>query len=308
MKVLIVDDSPEVMAIARARVASDGLDVTCAENAGDGLEAARREQPDLILLDVDMPDMSGFEVCKVLKEDPELCMIPVIFLTGSGRTEDKIRGLDLGAVDYITKPFDAFELLARVRAALRTKHLQDLLTRYARIDPLTELANRRALMDRLAQEWARMQRHGSSLSLIMADLDCFKRINDDFGHDVGDRMLREVAAVLKSNCRDCDLPGRYGGEEFVILAPDEDAESAAVLAERCRAGIEGIRFEANGGSARTTGSFGVADAPGPASAEDLIRSADKAMYQAKSAGRNRVELATCRREAPGLARAPRPVS
>jgi len=305
---LIVDDSPEVLAIARARVASDGLEVTCADSAGDGLEAARREQPDLILLDVDMPDMSGFEVCKVLKEDRQLCMIPVIFLTGSGRTEDKIRGLDLGAVDYITKPFDAFELLARVRAALRTKHLQDILTRYGQVDPLTELANRRALMDQLAQEWARMQRHGSSLSLIMADLDRFKRINDDFGHDVGDRMLREVSAALKSNCRDCDFPGRYGGEEFVILVPDEDAEGAAGLAERCRAAIEDIRLDIDGGVVRTTGSFGVADAAGPASAEDLIRSADRAMYQAKSTGRNRVELATWRREAPSLAGVSRPVN
>lgn len=308
MKVLIVDDSPETLAIARARLASDGLDVTCAENAGDGLEAARREQPDLILLDVDMPDMSGFEVCKVLKEDPELCLIPVIFLTGSGQTEDKIRGLDLGAVDYITKPFDAFELLARVRAALRTKHLQDLLARYAQIDPLTELANRRAMKDRLAEEWARVRRHDSSLSLIMADLDRFKRINDDFGHDVGDRMLREVAAVLKSNCRGCDLPGRYGGGEFAILVPGEDAEGAAGLAERCRAAIEDIRLDIDGDVVRTTASFGVADAAALASEEDLIRSADKAMYRAKCAGRNRVELATCRREASGLAGAPWPVS
>ena len=155
-----------------------------------------------------------------LKADPELCMIPVLFLSGSGTSADKVRGLDLGAVDYITKPFDEFELKARVRAAIRTKYLQDLLIEHAHIDPLTGLPNRRALMDRLQMEWARMQRHGGELSFIMADIDYFKRVNDTYGHSIGDKLLQEVARTIARQCRESDLPARYGGEEFAIVVPE----------------------------------------------------------------------------------------
>ncbi len=144
MKILVIDDSPDALAVAKARLARENLDVLCAGGGVEGLQIARRERPDVILLDLDMPDMSGFEVCRRLKADAELCMIPVIFLSGSGSLSDKVKGLDLGAVDYVTKPFDGVELQARVRAALRTKRLQDLLTKYAQIDPVTELWNRRA--------------------------------------------------------------------------------------------------------------------------------------------------------------------
>ena len=212
----------------------EGLEIVCVEGGVPGLKAARREEPDLILLDLDMPDMSGFDVCRSLKADAELCMIPVLFLSGSTTPEDKIIGLDLGAVDYVTKPFDAFELRARVRAALRTKHLQDLLIEHAHIDPLTGLPNRRALMERLQQEWARIERHGGQLSFIMADIDHFKRVNDRYGHHVGDKVLQEVAGAIAAQCRESDLPARFGGEEFAIVVPDETAAAAVHLAERCR--------------------------------------------------------------------------
>ncbi len=145
MKVLIVDDHPDSVAVAEARLAGENVTICSASSGAAALEAARREKPDLILLDVDMPDMSGFDVCRALKADVELCMIPVLFLSGSGNLEDKVQGLDLGAVDYVTKPFDSFELRARVRAALRNKHLQDMLIEHAQVDPLTGLCNRRAL-------------------------------------------------------------------------------------------------------------------------------------------------------------------
>ncbi|MCX5683038.1 MAG: diguanylate cyclase, partial [Planctomycetota bacterium] len=220
MKVLIIDDSPEALAVARARLEKEeNLTVSCAEGGQLGLKALKAEKPDLILLDVDMPDISGFDLCKTIKADPELCMIPIVFLTGSSDAQDKIRGLDLGAVDYISKPFDAFELRARVRAALRTKHFQDLLIEYAQIDPLTSLPNRRALRERLAQEWDRLMRHGGRLSFIMVDLDHFKRVNDTYGHSIGDRVLQEAARVLQAQCRKIDLPARYGGEEFGIVVP-----------------------------------------------------------------------------------------
>ena len=154
MKLLIIDDSPDALQVAKVRLAKENLDIVCAEGGISGLEMARLEKPDLILLDLEMPDMSGFDVCRALKSDLELCMIPVLFLTGSTTAEDKVRGLDLGAIDYVAKPFDAFELCARVRAALRSKHLQDLLIEHASIDPVTGLPNRRALMARLQSEWS----------------------------------------------------------------------------------------------------------------------------------------------------------
>jgi diguanylate cyclase (GGDEF)-like protein len=288
MKILIIDDSPDALDVAKIRLAKEGLDILCAEGGVAGLEVARRENPDLILLDLDMPDLSGFDVCRALKADLELCMIPVLFLSGSGTAEDKVKGLDLGAVDYITKPFDAFELRARVRAALRTKHLQDLLIEHAHIDPLTGLPNRRALMERLQHQWARIERHGGQLSFIMADIDHFKRVNDAHGHQIGDKMLQEVAAAIAQQCREVDLPARYGGEEFAIVVADETTSGAARLADRCREEITKVRVTADSETVAVTASFGVADANNLPSLEALMKQADEALYQAKQAGRNLV--------------------
>jgi diguanylate cyclase (GGDEF)-like protein len=290
MKILIVDDSPDALAVAQARLASEKLEIICADGGLAGLEMARRQKPDLILLDIDMPDLSGFEVCRSLKRDPDLCMIPILFLAASGDAEDKVRGLDLGAVDYVTKPFDAFELRARVRAALRTKYFQDLLIEHAHVDPLTGLPNRRALMERLQREWSRLERHGGALSLIMADIDHFKLVNDSYGHPCGDVVLQQIAQAIAGQCRHTDLPTRYGGEEFAIVVPDENADGAACLAERCRKQIAGLQLPADQGVIQVTASFGVADARGASSSQDLIDRADAALYEAKTAGRNQVEV------------------
>jgi len=289
MKVLIIDDDPDALEVAKSRLAKEGLDILCIDGGVRGLEAARRETPDLILLDVDMPEMSGFDVCRALKSDRELCMIPVLFLSGSCTGESKVQGLDLGAVDYVTKPFDAFELRARVRAALRTKRLQDLLFEHAHIDPLTGLPNRRALMERLYREWSRIDRHGGQLSFVMADIDHFKLVNDRHGHGAGDRLLQEVAGAIAGQCREVDLPARIGGEEFAIIVPDETAGGAVRLAERCRAEIEKSCVVVNDEVVRATASFGVADADGLTSPELLMKLADEALYRAKESGRNRVE-------------------
>lgn len=292
MKLLIIDDSKDALRVAKTRLAKEGLDILCAEGGAIGLETARRERPDLILLDLDMPDMGGFDVCRALKADAELCMIPVLFLTGSATAEDKVQGLDLGAVDYITKPFDAFELCARVRAALRTKHLQDLLIEHAHIDLLTGLPNRRALMERLQREWARMQRHKGRLSCIMADIDHFKQINDVYGHHVGDKVLQEVAQTIRRQCREMDLPTRYGGEEFMLVVPDETAADAASLAERCRQEVAKVCVVVRSQAVKVTASFGVADAAGLSSPEALIKRADEALYRAKREGRNLVRCSS----------------
>jgi len=288
MKVLIIDDNPDALTLAKARLGGEGFEFLCADGGRAGLETALRERPDLILLDLDMPDMSGFDVCRAIKTDGELCMIPIIFLSGSGGPEDKVEGLNLGAVDYVTKPFDAFELRARVNAALRTKHLQDLLIEHARIDPLTGLANRRGLMARLQQEWDRIQRHGGKLSFILGDLDDFKRINDTHGHSVGDKILQAVAGAIAGQCRSIDLSSRYGGDEFAIVVPDEMASEAVMLAERCRQAIEGVGLSADSETVFTTASFGVADTEEADSPAALIRQSDNALYHAKNAGRNRV--------------------
>ncbi len=288
MKLLIVDDDRDALDVAKIRLAKENVAIVCADGGAAGLKAARSEQPDLILLDLDMPDMSGFDVCRALKADAELCMIPVLFLSGSTTAEDKIHGLDLGAVDYVTKPFDAFELRARVRAALRTKHLQDMLFEHAHIDPLTGLPNRRALVERLQREWARIERHGGRLSFIMADIDHFKRVNDRYGHHVGDQLLQEVAGAIAGQCRDVDLPARYGGEEFAIVVPDETMAGAVHLAERCRREIAKACVAVQSEIIAATASFGVADSTGVTSPEEMMKRADEAMYRAKQAGRNQV--------------------
>lgn len=288
MKILIIDDNPDALLVAKTRLAKECLDIVCADGGVAGLEAARREKPDLILLDLDMPDMCGFDVCRALKADGDLCMVPVLFLSGSTTAEDKVRGLDLGAVDYVAKPFDAFELCARVRAALRTKHLQDLLIKHASIDPLTGLPNRRALMERLQREWARIERYGGQLSFIMVDIDHFKEVNDSHGHHVGDKLLQEVARTIANQCRELDLPARYGGDEFAVLVPHEHAEGAMQLAERCRKEIEKLSVKVRNVPVTTTASFGVSDAVGLDSTDALVKRADEALYLAKNAGRNTV--------------------
>jgi diguanylate cyclase (GGDEF)-like protein len=254
------------------------------------LQAAQTDPPDLVLLDIIMPGMDGYEVCARLKADEKLKDIPVIFISALQETPDKVKGLDLGAVDFVTKPFDAFELRARVSAALRTKRMQDLLIEHAKIDPLTGLTNRRGLMERLQQEWARVHRHRGVLSFIMCDVDHFKQINDAHGHAVGDRALCEVSDAIVSCCRKNDFPSRYGGEEFAIVVPEEAVSAAARLAERCRLAVEAVRLSPEFEALRVTASFGVTDSTDVASPEELVQQADKVLYRAKNAGRNRVEI------------------
>lgn len=291
MKVLIIDDDPDALGIAKACLARDGMDVACAVDGKSGLVLVEQFEPDVILLDVSMPGASGYEICLTLKDDPKTCMIPVVFVTAHDTIREKIGGLDLGAVDYVAKPFNLLELAARVRAALRTKRLQDLLIRYAQIDPLTGLWSRRALTDRLGQEWARTEREGGAVACVMTDIDGFKAINDSFGHHVGDRVLCAVADILRAQCRKSDLAARWGGDEFAILLPGQRVSGAARLAKRCRKNIEETSLQSDGKDVRVTASFGVADTVGISSQQALLELADAALYEAKNGGRNRVEIA-----------------
>jgi diguanylate cyclase (GGDEF)-like protein len=289
-KVLLIDDCPSIHGLVRARLREEPVELHSAFDGESGLAAAATLAPDLVLLDVEMPGTNGFEVCRRMKDDPRTIHIPVIFLTGASSTQEKIRGLELGAIDYVTKPFDPAELRARVRASLRTKYLMDLLSRKAMIDGLTGLFNRAYFDARLVAELSLARRSLAPLSCIMLDVDRFKQINDLHGHPFGDEVLRGIGQVLAEHCRTEDTVCRYGGEEFIVLCPNTGSSAAASLAERLRDGIEQSAWTKNGMPVQITCSFGVSDLHGitPPSVVDL---ADQALYRAKQTGRNRVVIA-----------------
>ena len=289
-KVLVIDDSDAIHGLVKARLGSEPIELYFASGGQEGLTLATSLLPDLILLDIDMPQPDGFEVCRRLKGDLRTMAVPVVFLTGITSSEEKIKGLELGATDYITKPFDPAELRARVRASLRTKYLFDLLARKAMIDGLTGLWNRSYFETRLAAELSLARRTRQSLACLMLDLDHFKEINDRHGHPFGDEVLRWVGQLLGETSRNEDVVCRYGGEEFCILAPNTTALSGAELAERTRASIEAFTWNCKGQTVRMTCSIGVADlrhVPPPS----VVELADAALYQAKREGRNRVVIA-----------------
>ncbi|MGD1277449.1 MAG: diguanylate cyclase [Tepidisphaeraceae bacterium] len=288
-KVLLIDDSPAIHTLVRARLAHEPITLHSAYNGEEGLRTAAQLMPDLILLDVEMPDPNGFEVCRRLKADSALVGIPVVFLTGACTPDERILGLDLGAVDYVTKPFNPAELRARVRASLRTKYLMDLLAKKAQIDGLTGLWNHTYFNERLRQEQSLARRMGGPLSCIMIDVDHFKTINDTYGHPYGDETLRRIAATLGEIGRVEDVLCRMGGEEFVLLCPNTTLEGAHKLALRCRDAVLNMNLTHEGEPVRVTCSFGVAsDATSPGS---LMEQADRALYQAKHRGRDRVVVA-----------------
>ncbi len=294
--VLAVDDSPDVHALLEVRLRPEGLHLVKAESYDAGLALARQLMPDLILLDVDMPEHSGLDLCRRLKEHPTTANIPIIFLTGSSDVDTKVHGFDLGAVDYVTKPFHPAELRARVRAALRMKRAQDMLTQRAQVDALTGLRNRAYLDDRLAAEVAASARSGRPLSLVMMDLDHFKNLNDTFGHPFGDLVLQRVGDFLARSVRPCDVACRYGGEELAVILTDTTIAGAHAVAERIRDQVRQLDLAPRGKTVTVTASFGVAEANELASAggelrpSALLAAADAALYTAKREGRDCVRL------------------
>jgi diguanylate cyclase (GGDEF)-like protein len=287
--ILVIDDSPDVHALVRVRLGKEQVDILSASDGPSGVAAAREFRPDLILLDIDMPGRDGFDTCADLKADSTTRNIPVIFLSGASATMDKIRGLELGATDYVTKPFDPAELLARVQSSLRTRRLVDSLSQKAMVDGLTGLWNRTYLEAHIATELAAARRTGRPLSCIMADVDHFKSVNDTYGHGFGDAVLQEVGATLIQNCRAEDTVCRYGGEEFTVLLANTTLDLAAELAERLRYAIEMRPLFCRNVPVSVTCSLGVSDLRKQTS-PSIIELADAALYRAKRAGRNRVEI------------------
>jgi diguanylate cyclase (GGDEF)-like protein len=297
MRILIVDDVPDNIRILSKMLADEGHDISASTNGQEALMITESVLPDLILLDVMMPGMDGYAICAALKANPRLKSIPVIFVTALSDTEDETRGLSLGAVDYITKPFKEGIVKLRVRTHLELKQQRDLLGRLSAIDGLTGIPNRRAFDERFDAEWRRAIRVRGALALAMIDIDYFKAFNDSHGHVEGDECLRCVAKTLEAAARRGeDFVGRYGGEEFVLLSSSGDQASIAGLVETLRARIEALRLP-HGASAVApwiTVSSGVALCrPTPEmQATDLLESADAELYKAKHRGRNCVSVAT----------------
>lgn len=278
-KILAVDDSENVRKTLVRILKRENYDVNTASNGQEALENIYKWLPDIVILDVKMPVMDGIEVCRRIKTNHKFSFIYVIMLTMKTDAVNEVEGLDAGADDYIAKPFHPKVLLARVRSGLRVaKEKQN-----ASLDALTGLHNRRVFEMFLNQEKAKSARYGRPLSLIVMDLDHFKKVNDTYGHFTGDSVLKTVAEILKNQTRASDLPARWGGEEMVVLLPETDLDGAKSVAESLRGKIESQEFPDAG---RVTASFGVACMSDENS--DLFGAADKAMYLAKTSGRNKV--------------------
>jgi diguanylate cyclase (GGDEF)-like protein len=319
--ILIVDDTPDNLHLLSKMLNRRGYEVQAVDSGEMALLMIEVAPPDLILLDVCMPAMDGYEVCLALKANPQTEDIPVIFVSALDEVLDKLRAFDVGAVDYITKPFRIPEVMARVTIHMTLRRLQlqlreqnellkqevrdrlaaevalqaanQELQRLANLDGLTQVANRRRFDEYLEQEWRRLNREQSPLSLILCDVDLFKRYNDTYGHQAGDDCLRSIAHVLQvAATRPADVVARYGGEEFAIILPNTPLEGAVKIAAEVQAGIKQLQLEHRGShiSPFVTLSLGVASlvpALGLASAM-LVAAADQALYQAKAEGRDRI--------------------
>lgn len=286
-RVLVVDDQITNIQLLN-HMLKEHYDVSMARSGEQAITLCQRLKPDLLLLDIVMPDMDGFEVCRRLKADPLTRDIPIIFVTGSDSGDDESRALEAGAVDFMTKPLRATSVLARVKIHLTIKAQADLLRQMAFIDGLTGVANRRHFDDTLRSEWRRARRAGNSVGLVMIDIDHFKAYNDRYGHQAGDHCLKQVARRLRDSLRrPGDLLARYGGEEFVCLLADTDLSGAQLVADTLLRSVRQLALGEEPGVSITI-SCGVSAAiPLHDDGYELLKSAaDGALYQAKSAGRN----------------------
>lgn len=301
--ILVVDDNPQNLKVL-GNILKDNTShgLAFAMNGYEALDFVSKEKPDMVLLDIMMPDMDGYEVCQKLRSNPETAEIPVIFITAKTETEDVVKGFKAGGVDYVTKPFHEAELLMRIQTHMELKLSRDLLKeknrelseayekieRLALTDSLTGLANRRNIMNLMAVEVSRCGRNGSSFSLIMADIDFFKKVNDTYGHDTGDYVLRTVADIMTVNLRQQDVISRWGGEEFLIMLPYTDMKHAVAVAEKLRETIKNTDFVYAGEKFNLTMTFGVSMFDKNLGLEKAIKRADDALYLGKQTGRNKV--------------------
>ena len=292
--ILVVDDNPDKLSLLEAALCLAGYSVTTATDGDEALAAIESYQPDLVITDVMMPRMNGYELAQRIRANPLTKFIPVIMQTAAGRrAEDLRRASEVGALGYITDPTDLDLLLARTRTLLEFKAYLDVCEEAAFTDHLTGLANRRRFERQLEREVGRTERFGHPFSLLMLDIDNFKNLNDSFGHDAGDDAIRRISRVLTEGTRGIDLAARIGGEEFAVLLVETNQQAAIEVAERLRLAIRGLEIPSGG---QVTASFGVAECPTDGqTAAGILKASDVALYEAKRAGRDRVVGATGRK-------------
>lgn len=303
-RILVVDDDRMAQRLVQKALEFEGYRVELASTGQEALDKVRTWKPHLVLLDVNMPELDGIETLKYLRQQPEY--ISTLFVSGRSKIEDVVRGLDAGADDYVTKPFDVVELLARVRSQLRIKDLHDNLTEANQkllamvdIDDLTGLFNMRSLYQKLQLELDRASRYGRRVGVVMMDMDHFKSVNDENDHLFGSFVLSEVGKIIRANIRKVDFAARYGGDEFLIVLTEIELEGAEVFTRRLKEKIAKHPFK-NDLHCRTLTSsigFAITDSSHPVDAKTLVRFADRALYEAKEGGRNTIRYYDFRDEA-----------
>lgn len=291
-KILIVDDTKLNIKLLTDILENHGYEVYSLNSGFLVQDTAKRISPDIILLDIMMPGIDGFEVCRILKQDSELMDIPVIMVTARTEGADIKKALELGAFDYIKKPIDEWEVVARVQSALRFKKNQDMLKDLAIKDRLTGLYNHALIIELLKRELAKQGRRGSDLCFGMIDIDYFKKVNDTYGHMVGDVVLNELSNMLVNSVRKSDIIGRYGGDEFSVILPEITLHDSICVFERIRQSVDERKYIVEDKTIHITISTGICfkRAADNLSYADIIKKADEALYLSKGNGRNRIEI------------------
>jgi diguanylate cyclase (GGDEF)-like protein len=303
--ILIVDDLPQNLQVLGSILRKNKYQIAVATNGQQALDVLNNISPDLILLDVMMPELDGHEVCRRLKAQERTREISIIFLTAKSETSDIVKGFELGAVDYVTKPFNATELLARVKTHIELKKNRDvilklideleeknkILEKLAVTDSLTRIFNHSHIIDRLGKEIYAARRHSDPLSITMFDIDHFKQINDTYGHQVGDEVLVSVTNTIKDVLREIDIIGRYGGEEFLVVMRKTDRKGCYIASERIRKEVEAQEWEHEGLHVTISGGIGTIENDDETAAS-MIKRADECLYMSKENGRNRIECGT----------------
>ncbi|MFM2060951.1 MAG: hypothetical protein RLZZ507_621 [Cyanobacteriota bacterium] len=301
--ILVVDDVKLNLQVIANILDKAGYEITLVSNGYQALERVQNARPDLILLDLMMPEINGLEVCEKIQSNPELADIPIIFISASQEQDHLLKAFEKGAVDYVTKPFHTAELLARVRMHLELKYsrqklkklleeqnkLVKQLEKLANTDALTGVWNRRYLLMIAEQEIKRSQRYNLSFAVLLIDIDHFKKVNDTYGHNIGDEVIIFMTKIVLNHLRQVDCFGRFGGEEFVVLLPETDIDEGVIVAERIRENIHNQCITVEDQQVSITVSIGLASySLGDQTIDAIIQRADQALYQAKNQGRNRV--------------------
>lgn len=292
LTVLVIEDHPDQRDLLAIVLQREGYRVITAGNGLEALEKLEAESVQIALSDIMMPKMDGFELIKRIRTNPALKNIYVILITARIQEGDRVRGLDLGADDYITKPFSFSELLARIRVGSRVVQYQRHLEYQTQVDSLTGLFNRRAFEKKIQEEFERSKRYHNPLSVLILDIDNFKMINDTYGHHGGDAALVKIAETFREKTRQSDFASRYGGEEFVLILPETDQESALQVANKIHDSIRGCSFGTTARPFTLTVSIGVSSTSARYYGDwrELLNDADRALYAAKNAGKDRVEI------------------